>query len=146
MASTRESQDRELAEELRLAVSHLVRSTRAHADELPRAHAETLALLERHGGRTIAELAADRGVRHQAMSRTVAELDKAGMIERRQSPSDARAFIIRLAERGRVALQRDREARRDLLARAIAALDDDDRRRLTSVPGLLRKLTPGDSG
>lgn len=146
MTSSRERQDQELAEELRLAVSHLVRSTRAYADELTRAHAETLALLERHGERTIAELAAERGVRHQAMSRTVAELDQAGMVERRPSPSDARAFIIGLAERGRVALQRDRETRRDLLARAIAGLDDDDRRMLRSVPGLLRKLTPGAVG
>lgn len=142
MSSSEEERDRALAEELRLAVGYLVRGTRAHADELTRAYAETLAQLERAGGQTIAQLAAVRGVRHQAMSRMVAEMERQELVARRPSDADARASVIALSERGRAALDRDREARRDLLARAIAGLTEQDRSLLDAVPGLLRKLVP----
>ncbi|WGL50356.1 MarR family transcriptional regulator [Nocardioides sp. BP30] len=137
-----EERDRALAEELRLAVGSLVRATRAQTDELSRAHAESLAQLERQGGRTIALLAAERGVSHQAMSKAVAELERMGLVERHPHPSDARAFVIELSASGRHALRRDRDARRDSLARAIAGLDEADRALLDAVPRLLRRLMP----
>lgn len=133
--------DRALAEELRLAIGSLVRTTRGQADQLPRAHAETLAQLDADDGKTIAELAARRGVRHQAMSRTVSELEDQHLIDRTPSSTDGRAFVIRLTAAGRAALQQDREARRDTLARAIATLPAQDRKTLEAVPSLLRKLS-----
>lgn len=142
MRSTRDVRNRQLAEELRLAVGHLVRSTRTQADELTRSHAETLAQLERQDGQTIARLAADRGVRHQAMSRTIGELERLQLVGREQDKADARAFLIRITARGRTALERDRGARRDLLAQAIAGLDEEDKELLAAVPALLRKLVP----
>jgi len=133
----------ELAEELRLAVSRLVRQTRARADELPRARAETLARLEAEGGQTIAQLAEHRGVRHQAMSRGVAELEALGLVAREPDPADARASLIRLSDAGREALTRGRAARRDLLASAIAErLDDEELALLRRVPALLARLSP----
>lgn len=135
--------DAELAEELRDAVGRFVRAVRAGADTLPPARATTLAHLERHGDRTIAELAAARGVRHQGMSRSVAELEALGQVRRRPNPLDGRGWVIGLTDAGRSALERDRAARRDLLADRIASqLDDEDRRLLARVPGLLRRLAP----
>lgn len=143
MSDADEASVAELAEDLRVSVGRLVRSTRARADELSRGRAETLARLEAAGGQTIAQLAAHRGVRHQAMSRCVTELDDLGLVRREQSPTDARASVILLSAAGREALARGRAARRDVLATAIVErLDDDERALLRRVPALLRKITP----
>jgi DNA-binding MarR family transcriptional regulator len=136
-------EDRILAEDLRSAVSRFVRSTRAHADALTPGRAAALAQLELDGQRTIAQLAASRGVRHQGMSRTIAELEELGLVQRFSNPADRRGWVIELSHAGREAVRRDREARRDLLAARIAAVLDEPQRELArQVPGLLRLLTP----
>jgi DNA-binding MarR family transcriptional regulator len=138
-----EADTEQLAEELRLAIGRLVRRTRAETDEMPRGRAETLARLEAEGPQTIAQLAEHRAVRHQAMSRGVADLEDLGLVLREPSPTDARAFLIRISAEGRRALDRERRARRATLASAIAAhLDDEERAVLRRVPALLAKLTP----
>jgi len=132
-----------LAEDLRRAVSYFVRNTRARADELTRSRAEALAQLERDGAQTIKQLATHLAVRHQAMSRTVLELENLEFVAREPSASDARASVIRLTALGRQALLRDQEARQDLIRESIAErLDDDERALLRFVPDLLRKLAP----
>lgn len=137
-----QSADLELAEQLRTAIGRLVRATRAQADAIPRARAELLGRLDRDGPQTIAQLAAGRGVRHQAMSRAVKEVEALGLIERGPDPSDARAQIIRITGAGSTAIASDRAARRDLLATAIhERLDDAERQALQQVPRLLDKLT-----
>lgn len=130
-----------MAEALRQAVGRFVRATRANADVLPPTRAEVLAQLERDGPCTIAELAARRGVRHQTMSRMVADLEQLDLVARAANPADARGFVISLAGAGRAALDADRAARRDWLARAITErLDEDERTALADVPRLLAKL------
>lgn len=130
-----------LAEELRLTIGRLIRRTRAQADDLPRARAESLTRLEAVGPQTIAQLAAHRNVRHQAMSRSVGELERRGLVVREPDPADARAVLIRLTREGREALERDRQARRDVLAAAILErLDDNERALLGRLPALLKKL------
>lgn len=141
MTSEQAEQAEELAEDLRLAVARLVRQTRAQADELPRGRAETLARLETAGAQTIAQLAEHRGVRHQAMSRSIAELGELGLVRRMPSPTDARASLILLSVAGAQALEEDRQARRDVLATAIAALEPDELAVLRQVPALFAKLT-----
>lgn len=134
--------DRELAEQLRVGIGRLVRATRAQSDALPRARAELLGQLDRDGPQTIAQLAAGRGVRHQAMSRAVKDVAALGLVERATDPSDARAQVIRITATGAAALARDRSAHRDRLATAIRErLDDSDRQVLQQVPRLLDTLT-----
>ncbi|GLY92327.1 MarR family winged helix-turn-helix transcriptional regulator [Actinoallomurus iriomotensis] len=136
-----ETSYRQLAEELRQAVGRFVRATRARTDTLPPMRAEALGQLDREGPQTIAQLAAGRGVRHQSMSRMVAELEDLGLIEKIANPADGRGFVISLSPTGRAALDTDRAARRDHLAAAIAEnLDDAERRALAAVPDLLAKL------
>ncbi|GAB3799667.1 hypothetical protein GCM10028798_13050 [Humibacter antri] len=139
---TPETDARELAENLRVAIGRLVRSVRAQSTGRPRAHAEALAQLDAEGAQTIAQLATRRGVRHQGMSRAIAELERNGLVSRASNPADGRGFVISLTESGRVALERGRDVRRDLLAHAITErLDDDERELLRRVPDLLRKIT-----
>ncbi|MFI1995243.1 MarR family winged helix-turn-helix transcriptional regulator [Actinoplanes sp. NPDC020271] len=134
--------EEELAERLRLSIGRLVRGTRTGADTLPRTRSEALGLLLREGPRTIAQLAGHRGVKHQSMSRTVAELEALGLVERQPSPDDGRAFVITLTEAGAAALDADRQARRRLLATAIAErLSPAEREMLAVLPTLLDRLS-----
>jgi DNA-binding MarR family transcriptional regulator len=142
-----EPEQEDVAEQLRQAVGRLVRTTRAHADTLPRTHAETLGYLSRGGPRTIAELAELRRVKHQSMSRTVGELERLGFASRASDPADRRAFVIALTAEGAFALDSDRAARRDWVAARIAAkLTTEEQRLLAAVPALLDRLADDGPG
>jgi len=132
----------ELGEELRRAVGQFVRATRARADQLSRTHADALGALDRNGPQTIVQLAQQHGIRHQGMSRTVAELDAAGLVIRTPTPADARGWIIAISEQGVQSLRADRVERRNRLAEQISKqLTDSDRETLRTVPALLLKLS-----
>ena len=133
--------DEELAERLRAAIGRFVRSALEQVDQLPPPQISALGYLGREGALSIAELAKARGVRHQSMSRTVGELQAAGLVERRPDPRDARAGLVALTPAGRTALTGVREARRDWIARAVAAsLTPEERAMLAAVPALLDRL------
>ncbi|MEY9937078.1 MarR family winged helix-turn-helix transcriptional regulator [Streptacidiphilus sp. MAP5-3] len=53
-----------------------------------------------HGGATTADLAAHLGVTKQAAAQLVEELVKKGYVERHPHPTDARARLLQLTERG----------------------------------------------
>ncbi|MGI5324244.1 MarR family winged helix-turn-helix transcriptional regulator [Actinomadura nitritigenes] len=132
----------QLAERLRTSIGGLVRTTRAQADALPPPIAQTLGLLDRDGEAGIASLAQRRRVRHQSQSRTVKDLESLGYAVRRPDPRDGRGRVIAITPEGRAALDRDRRARRDWLAAAIATvLTPDERDRLAELPALLDRLT-----
>lgn len=136
-----------LAERLRTSIGRFVRATRQHADTLSPPLAETLGLLDREGDTSTAALAHRRGVRHQSQSRTVKDLETLGFIARRDDPQDRRGFLLTLTEQGRAALDRDRGARADWVARAVeAVLDPGEQARLGELPRLLDRLSDYDGG
>ncbi len=63
----------------------------------------------------VGALAVELGVSQQAVSKSVAELERLGLVERRADPSDARVRIVALTERGRGAIEATREARREVV-------------------------------
>ncbi|BCJ53468.1 MarR family transcriptional regulator [Actinoplanes sp. NBRC 14428] len=137
--------DEELAERLRQSISRFVRLVRSQADALPPTRSEPLDALLREGPQTIAQLAARRGVKHQSMSRTVAELEALGLVGREASATDRRACLIMLTDAGTTALEADRLARRDWVAKAIGArLTPTEREMLDVVPALLDRLSAAD--
>jgi DNA-binding MarR family transcriptional regulator len=71
---------------------------------------------------SIAALAGALGVTQQAVSKTVAELERLGYVRRRADPRDRRVRLVALTERGRQAVEAAREER--------AALEADLRERL----------------
>lgn len=136
-----ETNDADLAEELRQAIGRFVRVIRTGADTLPPTRADALGYLGREGPLTIAALAARRGVKHQSMSRTVSELEALGHVAREPNPADARGFVITLTPAGEAALDTDRRARRDWVAAAIGTrLTPAERQMLRAVPLLLDRL------
>jgi DNA-binding MarR family transcriptional regulator len=85
----------------------------------------------------IAALAEALAVTQQAVSKTVAELERLGYVRRRPDPRDARVRLVALTERGRAAVEAARAER--------AAVVDDLRerlgpRRIDAATRLLREV------
>jgi DNA-binding MarR family transcriptional regulator len=129
------------ASELRLVLGQLVRRLRAEYS-FPVAQASVLSRLDREGAQATSDLAAGERVRPQSMAQTLAELEAAGLIERRPDPVDRRRVLIELTTLGRERVLEARGRREDWLAAAIAAeLDPDEQRTLLAAVPLLQRLS-----
>lgn len=69
------------------------------------------------GDRTATDLAARLGISVQAVSKTVQEMEQLGYLDRVPDPSDGRARILRLSERGQANLAEARRARAEVMRR-----------------------------
>jgi len=128
------------ASELRLVLGQLVRRLRAEYS-FPVAQASVLSRLDREGAQTASALAAAEHVRPQSMAQTLAELETAGLIERRPDPDDGRRIQIELTEEGRERVLEGRGRREDWLAAAIATeLSPEEQRTLLAAVPLLHRL------
>lgn len=129
------------ASELRLVLGQLVRRLRAEYS-FPVAQASVLSRLDLEGAQTTSGLAAAERVRPQSMAQTLAELETAGLIERRPDPADGRRVLIELTTLGRERVLEARGRREDWLAAAIAdELDPQEQRTLLAAVPLLRRLS-----
>jgi DNA-binding MarR family transcriptional regulator len=129
------------ASELRLVLGQLLRRLRAEYS-FPVAQASVLSRLDREGAQTASELAAAEHVKPQSMAQTLAELDSAGLIERRPDPRDGRRSQVELTEVGRERVLEGRGRREDWLAAAIAAeLSPEEQRTLLAAVPLLQRLS-----
>jgi DNA-binding MarR family transcriptional regulator len=129
-----------LAEQLRVNASRLLRSS-GRAQTLPPGESAVLASLDRDGPQSIAQLAEQRGVRHQTTAKIVAQLEAAGLVAKRSHPNDARMVLVRLTRSGTTALRRDRKARAGWLADAIRTqLSPKQRDRLGELVTVLEAL------
>jgi len=129
------------ASELRLVLGQLVRRLRAEYS-FPVAQASVLSRLDREGAQTASVLAAAERVRPQSMAQTLAELETAGLIDRRPDPGDRRSLQVELTEQGRERVLEGRGKREDWLASAISAeLSPEEQRTLLAAIPLLRRLS-----
>ena len=89
----------------RLMVEELVERLRAAGfDDMTAAHHPVFENLDRDGTR-LTVLAARTGMTHQSMGELVAALERAGYVERRPDPADARARLVVLTAKGRRAVR-----------------------------------------
>lgn len=122
-------------------LGQLVRRLRAEY-AFPVAQASVLSRLDRDGAQTASELAAAERVRPQSMAQTLAELEGAGLIERRPDPEDRRRIQVELTGRGRDRVLEERGKREGWLAAAIAAeLSPEEQRTVLAAVPLLRRLS-----
>ena len=85
---------------------------------------------------SIAALAAALAVTQQAVSKTVAELERSGYVRRRPDPRDARVRLVALTDRGHTAVAAAREERTAVEAELREALGP---RRVAAATRVLRE-------
>jgi DNA-binding MarR family transcriptional regulator len=114
------------------------RAVRRLPRELSLTSAATLATLDRTGPRRITDLAVTEGVTQPAMSVVVRMMEKSGLVERRNDPSDKRVTLVRLTEAGASYVKERRRAGVDAYVRLIDELTDEEAEALeAALPALL---------
>lgn len=101
-----------------------------------------LSRLGRSGPTTSSALARDAQISPQAMGATLGALRTRGLVERRPDPHDGRRAVLSLTDAGRQALRDKRNARVDLVARALGGdrFTDEELVRLAAAAALLERL------
>jgi DNA-binding MarR family transcriptional regulator len=89
------------------------------------------------GEQPVGALARDLGVTQQAVSKTVAELERLGYAERRPGPGDARVRLVGLTARGVDAVEAARAARAEVVAELRERLGP---RRVDAAARVLREV------
>jgi DNA-binding MarR family transcriptional regulator len=128
--------------ELSLATGKLVRRLRAEGnpDELSWSQTATLARLDKVGWMTTADLARVEFVKPQSMGTTLADLEQAGLVQRRPHPTDGRQVLFGLTQEGTEARRQRKLAKREWLLVAMAKLDPAEQQSLISAAALIKRL------
>jgi DNA-binding MarR family transcriptional regulator len=135
--------ERELADHLHSAAIHLLRRAR-RGDPLTGATPAQLSALSvlMSGPKTLGDLAAAEQVRAPTISRLAAEMERTGLIRRRDDPNDARVVRVDMSAKGRRVLGKGRELRIADIEGRVRRLDLDDRATLAKaiaiIEGMLR--------
>jgi len=96
-------------------------------------HKLLLLELESEGPRTQAQLAAASGYEPPTITLSVRQLETAGLVVRRPSPTDGRATIVELTNEGRSLLPKLRLAWRELAQQTVAGLESTPFEQLAAV-------------
>ena len=120
----------------------LSRRMRQERDDvgLSATHLAALATLERHGPLPLGELAAVEKVAPPSMTRVVARLTDAGLVDRDRRIDDRRQVFITITEPGRRLLAADRRRRDEWLSARLSELPEADLAALSAVISVLDKL------
>jgi DNA-binding MarR family transcriptional regulator len=104
-----------------------------------------LSRLQREGPLRVSDLAVSEAMTQPGVTLLVNRLAEHGLAERVPDPTDRRAALVRITERGRALLADRHAARARLLRERIAALDPDDQDRLAAaLPAIERLVAPAD--
>ncbi len=96
-------------------------------------HKLLLLELDAAGACTQAQLATASGYEPPTITLSVRQLEAAGLVARRQSPTDGRATIVELTEMGRALLPKLRDAWRHVAEQTVAGLTTVSFEQLTAV-------------
>lgn len=98
-----------------------------------------LSVLVFGASRSLSELASAEQVRPPTMTRIVAGLERAGLVNRQTTEDKRRIRLEATAKRSKI-LREGRKRRVESLAHAVTDLPEDDIRELVKLAGLLEKL------
>jgi DNA-binding MarR family transcriptional regulator len=107
--------------------------------------ASTLSTLDRTGPRRLTDLAVIEGVTQPSMSVLVTGLERAGLAERRQEPSDKRIVMVALTAAGSDYIQARRKAGARTFASLIDKLPGDEAAALAAAVPAMDRLRELDS-
>jgi len=133
-----------VASALLASIGVLVRRARRQPVEggLTMPERTALAQLDRAGPTTSSALAREAQITAQAMGATLNALRTRGLVERRPDPDDGRRAVLTVTDAGRQALRNKRNARAELLARALTngAFTPTELEQLAAAAPLLERL------
>jgi DNA-binding MarR family transcriptional regulator len=135
-----------LAARLRLGVTRLARRLRQEAEAgVTPSMLSALSAAERKGSLTMRDLCRAEQVQPPTMTRIVAALVEAGLVEREADPTDGRVAWVTVTPGGRRLLERSRRRKEAYLAKALGSLEQDELRTLEDAAGILERLTDAPS-
>lgn len=131
-----------IAAELRVAVMHLSRRLRLErsTDDITPGQFTVLSVLDRHGPLTPRELANHEKVSPPSMTRTLAALERDGLVTRTDHPTDGRQVLVSLSAGGKREVTETRRRRDAWLARRLADLEPAEREVLARAAVILTKV------
>ena len=133
--------DLELAARLRLAITRTARRMRQQAGaDLGPSQVTALATVERHGPLAPSELASVERIRRPTVTRIVARLAEAGLVERTADPDDGRGALVSITAEGRALLKRLRQRKTAYLAQHLGDLDPEDAAALERTAEVLERM------
>lgn len=132
----------DVADRLRVAIGRLGRYLRLthHDTDLSPSQREVLSAIARAGEVRSGDLAAREGLNPTMVSRIVAQLEAAGLVERTSGDTDARVVRVSATAKGRRLWQTMRDERTDALAAAFDALTPTQQRKLTEALGAIESV------
>ncbi len=147
-AKTSDTSITDTAAALRTALMRTERRLRqeaaAETGDLTATATATLASINRFGPLTPSELAEIERVKRPTMTRTLAALEKEGLIERAPDPDDGRSSLVAINAAGRDRLTRMRRRKGAYLARRLRELGPDDVETLSRAAELLEQMRDGE--
>jgi DNA-binding MarR family transcriptional regulator len=136
---TRAERDR-LTSDLRMACMRISRRVRFESTAPVAPHQFSVLVRLEERSRTPKELALTEKVSAPSMTRTVAGLVAAGLVERADDPTDGRSVILSLTPDGRRTIREIRRRRDQWFAARLEGLTDDERALLASATVLLERV------
>ncbi|MEZ5215939.1 MAG: MarR family transcriptional regulator [Ilumatobacteraceae bacterium] len=131
--------------ELRLMLLRIVRSIRAnYVGSVSPSQIGVLVVLVTHGPSTIGQIAEYERVQPPSASRTVAALEKAGLVERTPDAQDRRSVRISLSPLGEQYLEEMKQVGTSWLTGRLGGLDDADRDAIRAALPALARLVADD--
>ena len=99
-----------------------------------------LVTIERHGPLTPSELAQRERVQRPTVTRVLARLEEAGLVDRAADPHDRRSSLLSVSDDGRALLASARARKDAFLARRIDALEPADREALERAASIMERM------
>jgi DNA-binding MarR family transcriptional regulator len=96
-------------------------------------HYGVLNFLDAYPGASQQELGATMGIDPSSVVAIIDDFERAGVAERRRDPTDRRRYAVHLTKKGKVLLQRARQAALAAEEALLADLDADERRELHAL-------------
>jgi DNA-binding MarR family transcriptional regulator len=138
----------ERAAHLRTAIVRIARRLRqeaaAETSGLTPTSVAALATIERHGPLTPSEIAEIERVKRPTITRTLACLDREGLIDRAPDPADGRSALVSVNAAGRERLRRLRSRKNAYLARRMRDLSDEEVETLERAAEILERMREGE--
>src|SRR5215813_2558134 len=94
--------------------------------QLPRSEMLAMVLLQRHGERTMSELAEDLGAPLSTASGIGERLARRGLVKRQRRPDDRRVVVVRLTRKGETVAGKLRQQVDGLMRRVTGALTEEE--------------------